>query len=925
MENFKETAIEFAKTSRLAAAEGAVLLRNDQNNLPLVKGDNVAVFGRVQLDWYRCGTGSGGSVNVAYKTNLLDSLRAQEGIEVNEQLASVYDNWIKENPANHGDGSWASEPWFQQEMPLSDEIVTKAWQNVNKALLVIGRTAGEDQDNKDEPGSFRLTASEKSMLTTVCKAFKRVIVILNVSNIIDMSWLKTDISQENDLSVIYVWQGGMEGGNAAADILVGDVVPSGKLTDTIAESLEDHPAAANYDDDISNFYQEDVYVGYRYFETFSPEKVLFEFGYGLSYTEFDSVFSKGRINEDVDGPYIEFDVTVTNVGETYSGKEVIQLYYAAPQGKLGKPTRVLGAFVKTDSLEPGKKEKIKLILPIREMASYDDSGVTGNRSCYVLEPGAYKFYIGNSVRNAKLAVLDNGDSYEVTEVVVIEQLEEVMAPKEAFLRMKPGKFQDNQVYELTYENTPQRMTTIADRITSRLPENLVQTGDKGYKLKDVADGKITMEDFIAQLSDHDLMTIVRGEGMGSPWVTQGTASAFGALSESLRDFGIPIGCTADGPSGIRMEGGHHATQIPIGACLAASWNLPLVETLFQYEGNEMLINDIDVLLGPGMNIKRHPLNGRNFEYFSEDPLITGKFASATVKGIAKSGCHATLKHFVCNNQERVRKMINAEVSERALREIYLKGFEIAVKEGKATSIMTAYNPINGQWSASNYDLNTTVLRKEWGFDGIAMTDWWATMNDPVKGGEAKEAYTNHMIRSQNDVYMVVNNFGAEVNLNNDNLEVSLADGSLTKGELQRSAMNICHFLMTTPSFAKAGKIKERVTDFEPLSPQLEGYNDIVKTPELMIDLDGRNVFCTSEPGTYRIVASIINDASGIAQAECNLLLNGRLMSLIQTNGTGGKLVERKLNKIRLDQGFYELDIELLKSGLVVKSLTFIRE
>src|SRR5690606_20451816 len=308
-------------------------------------------------------------------------------------------------------------------------------------------------------------------------------------------------------------------------------------------------------------------------------------------------------------------------------------------------------------------------------------------------------------------------------------------------------------------------------------------------LRDVHDGKVSMEDFIAQLSDEDLATIVRGEGMVSPLVTPGTASAFGGVSDRLLSYGIPVGCTADGPSGIRMDSGDKATQVAIGTLLAATWNVELVEELYVMEGQELLRNNIDTLLGPGLNIRRSPLNGRNFEYFSEDPLISGAFAAACTRGIISGGSYATLKHFACNNQEKHRTKVDAVVSERALRELYLKGFEIAVKDGGANSIMTSYNPINGHWAASNYDLNTTILRGEWGYDGIVMTDWWANMNDPIDGGESSRQNTYAMVRAQNDLYMVVPNYGAEINAMEDNTLEKLADGTLTRGELQRNAMN----------------------------------------------------------------------------------------------------------------------------------------
>ncbi|MGL4372908.1 MAG: glycoside hydrolase family 3 protein, partial [Turicibacter sp.] len=341
------------------------------------------------------------------------------------------------------------------------------------------------------------------------------------------------------------------------------------------------------------------------------------------------------------------------------------------------------------------------------------------------------------------------------------------------------------------------------------------------KLQDVKKGLASLEDFVAQLSNEELATIVRGEGMSSPKVTPGTAAAFGGVSHPLLAYGIPVACAADGPSGIRMDSGHKATQVPIGTLLACSWNLELVEDLYTFEGRELVSNQIDTLLGPGINIHRHPLNGRNFEYFSEDPLITGRFAAAVTSGIKTGGSCATVKHFACNDQEAARVDVDSVVSERALREIHLKGFEMAVKDGGAVSIMTSYNPINGHWAASNYDLNTTILRGEWDYSGIVMTDWWAKMNHPMTAGAAGKEYTSYMVRAQNDLYMVVENNGAQSNVANDDTKEALANGSLTVGELQRCAMNICRFVMNALVFDREMTESEAIKTFKSAA-QLEG-------------------------------------------------------------------------------------------------------
>ncbi|MGL5677234.1 MAG: glycoside hydrolase family 3 protein [Cellulosilyticaceae bacterium] len=908
----------FAAFSRKVAAEGCVLLKNEDNILPLTTKDNVALFGRVQVDSYRSGTGSGGSVNVLYKTNILGGLQAKE-ITLNQEVQYAYEEWIKENPFDNGGGGWAAEPWHQKEMPLADELVEAASRVSNKAVIVIGRTAGEDQDNAAAEGSYLLTGEERAMIAQVIKYFKHVAVLFNVSNIIDTSWVEEEDYKDALKGLMYVWQGGMETGNAIADILVGDVTPSGKLTDTIAYSIEDYPSTANYGNEFRNDYEEDIYVGYRYFETFAPEKVQYPFGYGLSYTSFETQVLGGKRVADT----IEVAIKVKNTGAQYSGREVVQIYVEAPQGELGKPAKELVGFTKTKDLAPGEEVVETIEVPVSKLASYDDSGVTGHPYSYVLEAGSYHIYAGTSVRQVERVQIDGEDTYEVEEIQVVETLQQALAPRVDLRRMKPGRQKEDGTYELTYEQAPQQVVCLKERVERQLPQTIKQTGDLGYKLQDVKKDKVSLDTFIGQLTNEELATIVRGEGMGSPLVTEGTASAFGGVTEGLSNYGIPVACTADGPSGIRMEGGGYATQLPIGTSLAATWDTTIVEELYELEGQELLLNEVDVLLGPGMNIRRSPLNGRNFEYYSEDPLITGCIAAAVVRGIAKSGTHGTLKHFACNNQEKYRSFVDAVASERCLREIYLKGFEIAVKEGNARSIMTAYNPINSYWSASNYDLTTTILRKEWGFKGIVMTDWWAKMNHIIDGGEAVSQNTAHMVKAQNDLYMVVTNFGAGVNTNNDNTMEMLASGELTVAELQQCARNICEFLMETPAFIREKKeikgIKEVVVKTYHLTEQEKEALTLLRVAP---SYDGARYMCVEEDGVYELTATLQVPHNSLTQVACNLVMNDKILTNIQTQGTDGKTVEHKLGEVALKKGIYKVHLERVKPQLHIQELVF---
>ncbi|WP_026660588.1 glycoside hydrolase family 3 protein [Butyrivibrio sp. AC2005] len=784
---------KFKKTARAAAAEGIVLLKNDKNALPLDKGTKLAIFGRSQMNYYKSGTGSGGMVNVDYVVGIYEALKDSKKYKINTDVRKAYEEFVKENPFDTGVG-WAAEPWFQKEMPLTDAFAKKAAEESEVAIFIIGRTAGEDQDTKNEPGSYLLTDEETDALKKVRKAFGKVIVLLNVGNIIDMKWVK-EIDPE---AVLYVWQGGQEGGNAVLDVLSGDVNPSGKLADTIAENITDYSSTENFGSDKRNFQEEDIYVGYRYFETFDKKSVLYPFGYGLSYTNFDIALGEFEYDE-TDG--ISLEVLVTNTGDR-AGKEAVQVYFEAPQGLLGKPKRALCGFAKTDLLEPGQMQCLEFDIPKYWLASYDDSGVTKHKSSYVLEEGCYKVFAGSDVRSAA----EIGE-FEIKKLEVITECEEAYAPVKEFERLKPDSTQmeeavskaanDDFIYGKTSEKVPVRTLDPNKKRKDRLPECVPFTGDKGYKLKDVEAGKVSMEKFIAQLSDEDLITMMRGEGMCSPKVTAGIAGAFGGVTDSLADFGIPVGGCSDGPSGIRMDCGTHAFSLPNGTCLACTFNEELNEELFRWEALDLRRNRIDALLGPGMNIHRSPLNGRNFEYFSEDPLLTGKLVSAQLKGLHKYDVTGVIKHFAGNTQEFRRHFVDNVVSERALREIYLKAFEIAVREGEARAVMSTYGPVNGVWTSSSYDLLTTILRGEWGFTGIVMTDWWAMGNDEA-GAHGDYQNVSAQVRAQNDLNMV--NASAADNSSGDDLPKALKEGKLTRAELARCATNICEFLLKTPAY-----------------------------------------------------------------------------------------------------------------------------
>lgn len=476
------TGQQLSRLCRQAAAQGAVLLKNEGAVLPLTEKDSVAVFGRCQIEYYRSGTGSGGAVNVPYTTNLIQGLRGDQ-IAVNEELADCYAQWIAENPFDNGGGGWACEPWCQQEMPVDKALVSRAAETSNKAIVVIGRTAGEDKDNAAAEGSYFLTKAEEEMLRQVCEGFEDVIVILNVSNIIDMTFTEDCQSIK---AVVYAWQGGMEGGNGIADVLSGKEVFQGKLTDTIARKITDYPSDKNHGGSVKNVYQEDIYVGYRYFETFAKDTVLYPFGYGLSYTEFDIYDSAVKVNGNGVDTRLVFSCKVKNTGTTYSGREIVQVYVEKPANGMGRPARELIGFAKTRNLACLEEETIQMEIPVYRIASYDDSGVSGYKNAYILEAGEYHFYAGANVRDAAKVPVNGAAGWQIKTTQLIAECREALAPAESFERMCTVYGEDGTV-TLGYEAVPARTENLRERILSSLPKTISYTGNKGLLLKDVAE------------------------------------------------------------------------------------------------------------------------------------------------------------------------------------------------------------------------------------------------------------------------------------------------------------------------------------------------------------------------------------------------------------------------------------------------------
>ncbi len=769
-----ECAEETKRLCRQAAADGAVLLRNDEAFFPVKPEETLAVFGRCQIDTFYVGYGSGGDVNPHYTVSFLEGLESDGSIRLNAQTAAFYKKWCKKNPPDNG--FWGHWPMCYDEAPVTDALVTQAAANSDKAVIILGRAAGEDRENTLTPGSFYLTEAETSLLEAVSTRFPRFGVVLNIGGVMDFSWVETF----HPAAVMIVWQGGMETGSAFADLVSGKVSPSGCLPDTIARRYADYPSAGDFGDKRRNVYHEDIYVGYRWFETFSKGAVLYPFGHGLTYSDFKircDGFTSGA-----DG--VTAVVSVANAGES-AGRKTVQLYCEAPQGKLGKPARALCGFAKTKLLAPGETQELTLTVPRSAFASYDDAGLTRHKSAFVLEAGDYRFYLGGSVREAKFV---GGFSQE--ETVVAEQLSEAAAPVVPFLRVKPILCYDT--YKTTYDIVPARTADLKQRIRDALPTAVTPCLGHHYRFEDVRSGKITLDQFVSELTYDELEALTRGDyTMNSPLGPKGNASVFGGVLPGLRDKGVdPVTCT-DGPSGIRLAA--TSALLPNGTCLASCWDGELVADLYACLGEEMKERGSHVLLAPGMNIHRNPLCGRNFEYFSEDPLLTGLSAAAVVKGLQRTGVSACPKHFACNNQEVNRTKNDSVVSERALREIYLKGFEICVKEAAPKNLMTSYNKVNGVWSHYHYELVTGILRGEWDYKGNVMTDWWM---QPSKSPEFPHMRDQaYRVRAGVDVLMPGGGRTGKRRPDGTLLATLGQPEGITTAELQQAAKHVLTFIL----------------------------------------------------------------------------------------------------------------------------------
>ena len=829
---------------RSIAAEGMVLLEN-KGTLPMKNVKTVAAFGVGVRKTIKGGIGSG-DVNSRLVINVEQGLEEAGLIVTTKEWLDQYDGICQKAQeeafarisallAEKGAAALmellAERPGNPALPDITEGMLEKT--RADAAVFVISRNSGEGADRKAAPGDYELTSDEIEYLDALAAAYGNVIVILNVGGVIDTKYLR---NKAGIGAVLLMSQAGCVSGHALADILTGKETPSGRLAMTWAENYEDYPSAAIFSHVSGNlddaWYNEGIYVGYRYFDTFGVTPA-YPFGYGLSYTEFRQTVQAVRIT----GENVEILVDVKNTGVAFTGREVVQVYYSAPAGSMEKPYQELAGFAKTGMLRPGETETLKITFAIRSMAYYDEK-----KAAWVLEAGTYYIRVGSHSRNTHIAA-----ALIISEEKITEKLSNRLVPDHPIQELSS---RNASAYTYPGEQEEKENAAAIDIITatirteeaaySGMPKELHTDKKEIITMADILAGKATAEDLTAQLTEEELAALCignergglfGGSQAGGPQIGAASVAVPGGAGDTtsilLESRGVPNIVLADGPAGLRLSrsfvadsqdhvipglgesalGGmeklfgvvpperpadavdyyQYCTAIPIATLLAQTWDPEAVAAAGDIVGEEMEEFGVTLWLAPGMNIQRNPLCGRNFEYYSEDPLLSGKCAVADTLAVQRHpGCGTTIKHFALNNQEDNRNFCNSHCSERALREIYLKGFEIAVKESRPLSLMTSYNLVNGIHSANNYELITSILRDEWGFEGIVMTDWGTTGEESLEGPQQKKYPTSNSalcVKAGNDLTMP----GSQADLDH---VLEALNSSLSLGELQACACRI---------------------------------------------------------------------------------------------------------------------------------------
>ena len=830
------------KLAREAAAEGFVLLENKDHFLPLAKGSKVGLYGAGAIRTIKGGTGSG-DVNERDSVNIFQGMKNAGYNVTSSEWLEDYDklyvqarmDWKNEifTKLNGDDtkffDAYSATPFFMPSGNPIDEEKAAA-DGADTAFFVLARIAGENKDRFDTEGDYFISKEEKAILAQVSRCYKNVVLVINTGGLMDLAFVE---EFDNIRSILQYVQAGQEGGNAFADVVSGDVTPSGKMTDTWAKDYYDYPGAEVYSyksgDLMKEKYEEGIFVGYRYFDTFEVP-VRYSFGYGMSYTDFEirtddiKVSGRGMMN-----PKVSVTVTVTNTGDTYAGKEVVQIYASCPQGRLVKEFRRLAGFGKTKLLAPKESQTMTITFPLYQLTSYEEESAS-----WILEPGMYGIWIGNDLNTSVLS-----GALELDEKAVMTACENICPLKEKLNEIVPDA-EKVQAREAAWQKeVKEKRMSVIELKASEIPTGKVDYQPVPEELPGKA-GKIVESlsvDQLALLATGDPGR-AQGNALGSAGISVPGAAAETSPCASEEPWNVTTIALVDGPAGLRLkreyqvdngeivasdflaalEGGFFSkpqekrgttyyqfcTAIPVGTLLAQSWDVELIKRVGEMIGHEMELFNVTLWLAPGMNIHRNPLCGRNFEYYSEDPLLAGMMAAAMTLGVQKvPGCGTTIKHFACNNQEDNRMGSDSILSERALREIYLKGFEIAVKDAQPMSIMTSYNLINGVHAANCYDTCTKAARDEWGFAGAIMTDW-TTTNVQIQG----ECTAAGCMRAGNDMVM------PGLPEDHENIKKELADGTLTMAELKRCIYNTVNIVLQSNMYEGAVSYLDQFDDLD---------------------------------------------------------------------------------------------------------------
>lgn len=817
--------------AREAAAEGFVLLKNEAQTLPLKPGTKIGLYGAGAVRTIKGGTGSG-DVNNRYNVNIYDGLK-NAGYEITSvEWLDGYDScyiqaresWkseifrkLTEECNGNFFEAYSTTPFSMPAGAAIDEAAAKE-DGAEIGMYVLARIAGENADRRDEAGDYYITEEERAQIAALCEAYEKVILVVNTGGLIDLAF--TD-EFPNITAVLQFVQAGQEGGNALADVISGKVTPSGKLVDSWTLDYMDYPNAAYFSHKSGDVYREEyregIYVGYRYFDTFDVP-VRYSFGYGLSYTEFDLKVTGISKQISAQGkPTLSVSVDVINTGAAYSGKEVVQVYVSCPQGKLPKEFRRLAAFGKTKLLAPGETQSLTLSMDLYQLASYSEE-----QAAWLLETGTYGIWVGNALSTAALC-----GTFVLDETKVLVQCEHICPLKESLEELQPDKAKLEEKQTAWLRKAEERKLPKVQISAKELPTETVVY----EKLQDQYLGRAG--EIVDQLSTEELIALATGDpakdqgasALGSAGQTVPGAAAETVTVAEKAPYYVASIVLADGPAGLRLrseyqvredgsidggdfldgfENGYFAepkeskgivyhqycTAIPVGTLLAQSWNLELMHTLGRMIAGEMNEFEVTLWLAPGMNIHRNPLCGRNFEYYSEDPLLAGSMAAAMTQGVQSiPGCGTTIKHFACNNQEDNRMGSDSILSERTLREIYLKGFETAIRSAQPMAMMTSYNLINGVHAANNYDICTKAARDEWGFAGAIMTDWTTTTDSTA--GECTAA---GCMKAGNDMVMPGDM------RDHASIRQALKDGTLDIRELKRCVYHTIKIILQSNQY-----------------------------------------------------------------------------------------------------------------------------